>query len=201
MFRAIDAVLLMPLTVFVPPLLAAQRDVEPTASIAIPLADGFDFPVGKPNAHGYYDAQSFGTNDHLGEDWNGNGGGNTDLGDPVHSVAHGVVTFTGDLGGGWGQIVRVVHAYEDGDQIRRVESFYAHLDTIEVEVGDKLRRGTQIGTIGDAGGTYIAHLHFELRDQVGLPHGPGYSEETAGYLAPTPFIRAHRRTTMSTFNH
>lgn len=37
--------------------------------------DGFDFPVGKPDADGYYNAQDFQENYHLGEDWNGNGGG------------------------------------------------------------------------------------------------------------------------------
>ena len=31
----------------------------------------FDFPVGKPDAVGYYNAQEFTENDHLGEDWNG----------------------------------------------------------------------------------------------------------------------------------
>ncbi|WP_240642318.1 hypothetical protein [Nonlabens xiamenensis] len=35
---------------------------------AIPLALSFDFPVGKPEAKGYYNAQAFGVNDHLGDD-------------------------------------------------------------------------------------------------------------------------------------
>ncbi|HEY9169431.1 MAG TPA: hypothetical protein VIN72_08085 [Lutibacter sp.] len=37
------------------------------------VSDGSDFPVGKPNAKGYYDAQPFGKNRHLGSDWNGKG--------------------------------------------------------------------------------------------------------------------------------
>lgn len=37
------------------------------------LSDGFDFPVGKPNAKGYIDKQPFGKNFHLGEDWNAAG--------------------------------------------------------------------------------------------------------------------------------
>ncbi|MFM9984043.1 MAG: hypothetical protein ACKVOK_02335, partial [Flavobacteriales bacterium] len=56
------------------------------------LAAGFDFPIGKPNAKGYYNAQGFGKNDHLGDDWNGIGGGNTDMGDPVYAVSDGLVT-------------------------------------------------------------------------------------------------------------
>ena len=39
------------------------------------LADGFDYPVGKPDGEGYYIFRGFSPNGHLGEDWNGNGGG------------------------------------------------------------------------------------------------------------------------------
>jgi murein DD-endopeptidase MepM/ murein hydrolase activator NlpD len=190
-FRAADAILLLPLTVFLPPLFAWNAD-PPAVREGLPLADGFDFPVGRPDASGYYDAQPFGRNGHLGEDWNANTGGNTDLGDPVYSIAHGVVTFADDLGGGWGNVVRVAHAYEEDGEVRHVESFYAHLDAISVQEGQTLRRGTRVGTIGDADGHYIAHLHFELRDRIGMPHGPGYSDDTAGWLDPKRFIRAHR---------
>ncbi|MCB9691547.1 MAG: M23 family metallopeptidase [Alphaproteobacteria bacterium] len=193
MFRAADVLLLMPLSVFLPPLWGWSASLH-TAGEDPPLADGFDFPVGAPHAHGYYDAQSFGENYHLGEDWNGNGGGSTDLGDPVHSVATGVVSFAGDLGGGWGNVVRVVHAYDDAGRVRKVESFYAHLDRVHVREGQLLARGEVLGTIGDADGAYIAHLHFEMRDRVGLPHGPGYSDRVTGWLSPSEFIRRHRPT-------
>jgi len=33
----------------------------------IKMTDGFDFPVGKPNAKNYYSAQRFGVNEHLGD--------------------------------------------------------------------------------------------------------------------------------------
>ena len=69
----------------------------------------FDFPVGKPNADGYYNAQSFGENSHLGDDWNATTGGNTDLEDPIYSIGVGKVVFAKDLAGGWGNVVRIVH--------------------------------------------------------------------------------------------
>lgn len=152
----------------------------------------FDFPVGPPDAEGYYDAQGFGENFHLGEDWNGEGGGNTDLGDPVHAIAHGEVTFAEDAGKGWGNVVRIVHHVRRQGRSDFVESLYAHLDTIEVEVGDLVSRGQIVGAIGDAGGTYVPHLHFEIRRTPDLPIGPGYSPDNSQWLDPSAFIEEHR---------
>ncbi|MBA2542991.1 MAG: M23 family metallopeptidase [Deltaproteobacteria bacterium] len=151
----------------------------------LPACDGFDFPVGPPDAVGYYDARPFRVDDHLGNDWNGNGGNDTDLGDPVFAASSGIVVEAVDIGHDWGNIVRIVHGCG-------IESLYAHLDRIETSAGAIIKRGQQIGTIGTAGGRYKAHLHFELRDRP-LPLGGGYADETPpGYLDPTAYIRAHR---------
>jgi murein DD-endopeptidase MepM/ murein hydrolase activator NlpD len=148
-------------------------------------SDGFDFPVGPPNADGYYDAQPFGGPDHhLGNDWNGNGGLDTDLGDPVFATSSGIVVDATDYHGGWGNVIRIQHPCG-------IESLYAHLDVIGVNIGMYVKRGQQIGTIGDAHGRYRAHLHFELRDRP-LPLGEGYSEFHNGWLDPTAFVRLHR---------
>jgi murein DD-endopeptidase MepM/ murein hydrolase activator NlpD len=157
-----------------------------------PLSDGFDFPVGKPDCKNYYNAQKFGANNHLGEDWNGNGGGDTDLGDPVFSCSNGVVVFAGDLKGGWGNVVRVLHNIATKEYPVWIESVYAHLDKIDVEKNQILKRGDKIGTIGTAHGKYKAHLHLEIRDDVEMEIGPGYSRETKGYLNPTDFIKQNR---------
>ena len=155
-------------------------------------ADGFDFPVGKPNAKNYFNAQTFGKNYHLGEDWNGNGGGNTDLGDPVFSTSNGLVIFTEDVCCGWGNIVRIVHKLPVHDEFSYVESFYAHMHNINVKNGEFVKRGQQIGTIGTANGRYSAHLHFEMRDALNMPIGQGYSQDQTGYIAPTEFINKNR---------
>ena len=63
----------------------------------LPIANHFDFPVGKPDAKGYYNAQAFGKNNHLGDDWNAVTGGNSDLGDPIYAIANGKVTFAEDI--------------------------------------------------------------------------------------------------------
>jgi murein DD-endopeptidase MepM/ murein hydrolase activator NlpD len=154
-------------------------------------SDGFDFPVGKPDAKGYYNAQPFMKNTHLGDDWNGRGGGNTDLGDPVYAIATGYVTQAADLGGGWGNVVRIVHKTK-GAKWKYVESLYAHCDKIMAEKGSFVARGAKIGTIGNNKGMYWAHLHLELRHMPDLPLGGGYSSDTTGYSDPTDFIKKHR---------
>ncbi len=152
------------------------------------ISDGFDFPVGIPNAKGYYNAQKFKENDHLGDDWNGLGGGNTDLGDPIHSIGNGYVSEVKDYNGGWGNVVQIVHQHKN----KLYKSLYAHCDTIMVSEGDYVKRGRQIATIGNCNGQYLAHLHLEIRDSISLDIGGGYSPITKGYLDPTQFIEDNR---------
>ena len=156
------------------------------------ISDGFDFPVGKPNAKGYFKAQLFGENMHLGEDWNGVGGGNTDLGDPVYSISNGLVTFSRDVCCGWGNVIRVVHRLPNHPEFQYIEAVYAHMHSINVKAGDLIKRGQQIGTIGNANGRYSAHLHLEMRSFINMSLGPGYSEDLYGYEDPSTFILQHR---------
>ena len=153
------------------------------------VAHHFDYPVGKPNANGYYNAQIFGENMHLGEDWNAVTGGNSDLGDPIYAVANGYVNTAVDYEGGWGKVVRIWHQLPDG---KLVESLYAHCDEMKVSANSYVKKGQQIGTIGNVGGLYWAHLHLEIRDDITLPLGGGYDTDTSGYLDPTAFIKSHR---------
>jgi murein DD-endopeptidase MepM/ murein hydrolase activator NlpD len=147
--------------------------------------DGFDFPVGPPDAVGYYDAQPFGVTRHLGNDWNGNGGRDTDLGDPVFAASGGIVISAVEVGYDWGNVVRIAHGCG-------VETLYAHLGKIETTVGAIVQRGQRIGTIGKIENSTGAHLHFEIRDRP-LPLGGAYADEPPpGYLDPTAYIKAHR---------
>ncbi|WP_047546883.1 M23 family metallopeptidase [Psychroserpens sp. Hel_I_66] len=152
------------------------------------VSNGFDFPVGKPNARGYYNAQKFKENNHLGDDWNGVGGGNSDLGDPIYAPANGYISEVKDYGGGWGNVIKIVHLHDD----KLYESLYAHCDTTLVTQNKFIKEGEQIATIGNCNGLYFAHLHIEIRDTVGLGIGPGYSRDTTGYLNPTDFINKNR---------
>ncbi|WP_034245488.1 M23 family metallopeptidase [Aquimarina atlantica] len=148
------------------------------------IASDFDYPIGKPNAEGYYNAQKFRENNHLGDDWNGVGGGNTDLGDPIYTIANGYVSFAKDIKGGWGNVIRVIHRYKG----KYYESVYAHCDSILVKEGDFVKKGALIATIGNANGIYLAHLHLEIRDDIFMDIGGGYANDRSGYLDPTKFI-------------
>lgn len=166
--------------------------------VKVNLADGFDFPVGKPNAEGYYKARGLRLRAprHFGEDWNGRKGGNSDLGDPVYAIADGVVTFAHNVQTGWGNVVLTRHAYRDpygGGKVKYIDTLNGHLDRILVKDGQLVKRGQQIGTIGTNFGMYPAHLHFEIRHNITI----GMSRETVSadltnWADPTQFINKYR---------
>lgn len=160
----------------------------------IKVADGFDLPVGHGDAKGYYKARGFRSNGHLGEDWDGVGGGDTDLGDPVYCIGDGVVVFARDCHQGWGNVVIVRHAYREGGSVRNVDSLYGHLDRILVRHGQAVRRGQQIATIGNAHGLYDAHLHLEVRKNITIGMSRDkFAKDLSNYYDPSQFIAAHRR--------
>lgn len=153
------------------------------------ISTDFSYPVGKlKGIKEFYNAQGFGVNNHLGDDWNGVGGGDTDLGEAIFSISNGYVSKAYDAGPGWGNIVRIVHKVSLEDSTYFVESLYAHLDEILVKEEEFVSLGQQIGTMGNANGAYLTHLHFEIRNKVDLTLGDGYSSEFEGYLNPTTFI-------------
>lgn len=164
---------------------------QETASVR--LADGFGIPVGLEGAKKYYKARGFRPNGHLGEDWNGAGGGDTDLGDPVYSTANGLVVYARDYRAGWGNVVIVRHAFSEKGEIRYVDSLYGHLDRILVREGQRLERGQKLGTIGTGHGRYPAHLHFEIRKdiRVGMFRSK-FPRDFRTYFDPTQFILARQ---------
>ena len=157
------------------------------------IATRFRTPVGNPPGVGYYDAQPFMRNTHLGEDWNGNGGGNSDLGDTVYACANGYVHFAEDIKGGWGNVVRILHKLPKRSMYKEVESLYAHFDRVWVKKDTYVKIGTPIGTIGTAHNIYPAHLHFEMRHRTSMEIGGGYSTDTTGFLNPKAFIKAFNK--------
>lgn len=175
------------------------------------LADGFDFPVGKGEARGYYKARGFRSHGHLGEDWDGVGGGDTDLGDPVYVIGDGVVVFARDCHQGWGNVIIVRHAFREGGNVRNVDSLYGHLNKILVHRGQTVKRGQQIAEIGNAHGLYDAHLHLEVRKNITIGMSRDkFAQDFTNYYDPSDFIASHRhlqssgastRVAMNTFTY
>lgn len=145
--------------------------------VQTPVALRFDPPLGSDHGGLAYNAQKFQApneargGNHLGDDLNGIGGMNSDLGDPVFAVADGLVVYAGEPSNGWGNVIVVAHRTADG---RSLHSMYAHLDRMSVSRGSLVARGGRIGTVGTAHGNYPAHLHFEMRDSDETDLGAGY---------------------------
>ncbi|MBL9184660.1 MAG: protein kinase [Verrucomicrobiaceae bacterium] len=160
------------------------------------VADGFDFPVGPPDGNGFHVVrEAFGKDSpHAGEDWNGDGEPNSDLGAPIHAVAHGLVVFSENSSVGHGHVIIVRHNFwDDKGRLQVCESSYHHLQERLVKAGDSVKRGQKIGTMGNANGLYAVHLHFELRKTPGMGlEQSKYEKSTKNYWEPSEFIREHR---------
>ena len=166
--------------------------------VKINLADGFDFPVGKPNGTGYYKARGLRlrTPQHFGEDWNGRTGGDTDLGAPVYAIADGIVTLAHNVRSGWGNVVLTRHAYRDPatGQVKFCDTLNGHLNQIMVKDGQLIKKGQQIGTIGNNFGMYPAHLHFEIRLNINIGmHREKAPSDLKNWADPTEFINRFRK--------
>ena len=179
-------------------LLVLLPKVSHAQQVRVELADGFDYPVGKPDAKNYYKARGLRLRSptHFGEDWNGTGGGNTDLHDPIYACANGVVTFAYDIKGGWGRVIILRHAYRDTKtgKIKYVDSLYGHNRTMLVKKGDLVTRGQKIATMGNNRGMYPAHLHFEIRHNLTIGmFRTSVSSSYSNWADPTAFIKANRK--------
>ena len=80
-----------------------------------------------------------------------------DLGDPVVASAGGRVSTVRDLGGtSYGKYVVIDHG-------GGWTTYYAHLQSFGVSVGQQVAGGQRIGAVGSTGGSSGPHLHFEQR--------------------------------------
>lgn len=76
-------------------------------------------------------------------------------GSSIVTIRRGKVIEAGEVGG-LGKRVTVQHA-------NGVESLYAHMSDITVEVGDIVAAGVEIGKVGSTGTSTGPHLHLEIR--------------------------------------
>ncbi|MDX2528506.1 peptidoglycan DD-metalloendopeptidase family protein [Streptomyces europaeiscabiei] len=75
-------------------------------------------------------------------------------GTPIYAPADGKVVAAGP-GGSYGNMTKLQHS-------GGVITLYAHQTSFNVSVGDSVKRGQQIGTVGATGNVTGAHLHWEV---------------------------------------
>lgn len=77
------------------------------------------------------------------------------VGTPIYSTSDGTVVFAGRKSG-YGNFVEINHGI--GFTTR-----YAHLSKFSVAVGQKIRQGDRIASMGNTGRSTGSHLHYEIR--------------------------------------
>lgn len=85
---------------------------------------------------------------HEGMDFSAN------IGTPIYATGNGTITKAG-WQSGYGKIVKINHGYG-------YETWYAHMNDIDVRVGQKVVRGEVIGKVGNTGKSTGPHLHYEV---------------------------------------
>ena len=93
---------------------------------------------------------------HSGTDLNW-GSGNDDLGKDCKAMAAGTVVYS-DLpaSSGWGNMIVIHHPQFN------IWTRYAHLQDRLINVGDQVNEGQLIGHVGNSGGNWSAHLHWDV---------------------------------------
>lgn len=77
-------------------------------------------------------------------------------GTPVFATGSGRVTHAGPSAGGYGIMVELDHGFG-------YKSLYAHLSKTALKKGQKVRRGQEVGQVGNTGRSVAPHLHYEVR--------------------------------------
>ena len=101
--------------------------------------------------------------DQYAQDWNW-GSGNQDLGKVMRAPLCGKVVSAGWAGSCYGKVVDIEHYAGEDVVMYRV----AHMDQVDVSIGDFITRNTKIGTVGNSGSStcsgngWTAHAHSVL---------------------------------------
>lgn len=89
-------------------------------------------------------------------------------GTSIYAALDGIVEVVSSGGKGWRGYGKVVFINHDG----KFWTLYSHCDMINVKIGQRVKQGEQIATVGRTGRATGFHVHFELRDTNGSPIDP-----------------------------
>jgi murein DD-endopeptidase MepM/ murein hydrolase activator NlpD len=76
-------------------------------------------------------------------------------GTPIHATGDGTIVFAGNDHNGYGKYVIIKHGYG-------YQTLYGHMSRIDVQKGDKVKRGDVIGGVGSTGTSTAMHVHYEV---------------------------------------
>lgn len=83
---------------------------------------------------------------------------------PIQAARDGIVVEAGATRAGYGYLVVLDHG-------EGLQTFYAHMRKVSVNVGQEVKRGETVGYMGNTGDSTGYHLHFEVR-QDDIPVNP-----------------------------
>ena len=89
-------------------------------------------------------------------------------GTPIHAVLDGIVEIVSNGGNGFRGYGRTIIINHSGE----LWTLYSHCATLNVRVGQKVKQGDTIATVGSTGRATTNHLHFEVRNAKGTPLDP-----------------------------
>ncbi len=103
------------------------------------------------------------------------------VGVPLLAVDNGVVAQVGFDVGGYGHFVVTRHGWG--------EALYAHMNNVDISVGEAVDRGQTLGASGNTGASTGPHLHFAIRlPNADRADGWGGFRDPLPYLDPSSFI-------------
>lgn len=89
-------------------------------------------------------------------------------GTPIHAALDGVVEIVSNGGPGFRGYGKVIVINHGG----KLWTLYSHNSTNDVKVGQRVKQGDVIATVGMTGRATTNHLHFEVRNSKGTPLDP-----------------------------
>ena len=127
--------------------------------------------------------QYFGENPQIYQRWGYAGHNGIDFGipngTPIMAAADGVVEKTGFEPSGYGNFVKLSHL----DGATKYATYYAHLQSIAVSIGQQVKAGVVVGLSNNTGASTGPHLHFGIKIE-------GQNPPFQGYLDPMPYLSA-----------
>ncbi|WP_154669182.1 murein hydrolase activator EnvC family protein [Planococcus antarcticus] len=98
-------------------------------------------------------------------------------GTPIIAAASGMVSYAGNMGG-YGNVVILTHSINGQTHA----TVYAHMNSINVSVGQSVSQGQQVGGMGNTGRSTGTHLHFEI-------HVGPWNGARSNAVNPAPYVR------------